>query len=307
VTALLALADGTGWSWNPAADVQQMWSFPFMVNAFRAGTIVAVTAGVMGWFMVLRRQSFAGHTLATVGFPGASGAVLVGVSATWGYFAFCVAAALVIAAIPRGGRDGGVQESALTGTVQAFLLACGFLFTALYSGLLGGTTSLLFGSFLGITTTQVWVLLAVAAVVLAALAAIGRPLLFASVDPDVAAARGVPVRLLSTAFLVLLGAAAAGTSQITGTLLVFALLVMPAATAQCLTARPGLGLALSAAVAVVVTWLGLTVAYFTPYPIGFWVTTFAFGCHLLARLGAFAAGRIEARAAAGPLPAGGAA
>ena len=307
MTTLLQLADATvGWSWNPAEDLRQMWVFPFMVNAFRAGTIVAVTAGVMGWFMVLRRQSFAGHTLAVVGFPGASGAVLVGVSATYGYFAFCVAAALVIAAIPRAGRDGGVQESALTGTVQAFLLACGFLFTALYKGLLGGTTSLLFGSFLGITTAQVWVLLVVAVVVLGALAAIGRPLLFASVDPDVAAARGVPVRLLSTAFLVLLGAAAAGTSQITGTLLVFALLVMPAATAQSLTARPGLSLLLSVAVAVAVTWLGLTVAYFTPYPIGFWVTTFAFGCHVLARFGAFAAGRLEARAA-GLLAADGAA
>lgn len=307
MTALLQLADATaGWSWNPVADLRQMWAYPFMVNAFRAGTVVAVTAGVMGWFMVLRRQSFAGHTLAVVGFPGASGAVLAGVSATYGYFAFCVAAALVIAAAPRGGRDSGVQESALAGTVQAFLLACGFLFTALYKGLLGGTTSLLFGSFLGISTAQVRVLLAVAAVVLGTLAAIGRPLLFASVDPDVAAARGVPVRLLSTAFLVLLGAAAAGTGQITGALLVFALLVMPAATAQSLTARPGLGLALSAAVAVAVTWLGLTVAYFTPYPIGFWVTTFAFGCHLLARLGAFAAGRLRACAAA-PLTAGGAA
>lgn len=306
MSALLQLADGAAWSWNPAEDLRQMWAYPFMVNAFRAGTIVAVTAGVMGWFMVLRRQSFAGHTLAVVGFPGASGAVLVGVGATYGYFAFCVAAALVIAAVPRGGRSGGVQESALTGTVQAFLLACGFLFTALYKGLLGGTTSLLFGSFLGITTRQVWVLLAVAAAVLAALAVIGRPLLFASVDPDVAAARGVPVRSLSTAFLVLLGAAAAGTSQITGTLLVFALLVMPAATAQALTARPGPGLLLSAAVAVAVTWLGLTVAYFTPYPIGFWVTTFAFGCNVLARAGAFAAGRLRAGTPA-PLPARGAA
>jgi zinc/manganese transport system permease protein len=304
VSALLQLADGAAWSWNPAEDLRQMWAYPFMVNAFRAGTIVAVTAGVMGWFMVLRRQSFAGHTLAVVGFPGASGAVLVGVGATYGYFAFCVAAALVIAAVPRGGRSGGVQESALTGTVQAFLLACGFLFTALYKGLLGGTTSLLFGSFLGITTGQVWVLLAVAAAVLAALAVIGRPLLFASVDPDVAAARGVPVRLLSTTFLVLLGAAAAGTSQITGTLLVFALLVMPAATAQALTARPGPGLLLSAAVAVAVTWLGLTVAYFTPYPIGFWVTTFAFCCNVLARAGLFAAGRLRAGTPA-PLPAAG--
>jgi zinc/manganese transport system permease protein len=272
------------WSWNPAADLQQMWAFPFMVNAFRAGTVVAVAAGVMGWFMVLRRQSFAGHTLAVVGFPGAAGATLLGVGATYGYFAFCVTAALVIAAVPRAGRDADGHESALTGTVQAFLLACGFLFTALYKGLLGGVTSLLFGSFLGITTTQVWILLAVAAVVLAVLAAIGRPLLFASVDPDVAAGRGVPVRLLSTAFLVLLGAAAAEASQITGTLLVFALLVMPAATAQTLTARPALSLALSVLIALAVTWLGLITAYYSPYPIGFYVTTFAFAAYVLARL-----------------------
>ncbi|MFI1091996.1 metal ABC transporter permease [Streptomyces sp. NPDC020917] len=294
------------WSWNPVTDLREMWAFPFMLNAFRAGTITAVASAVMGWFMVLRRQSFAGHTLAVVGFPGAAGAVLVGASAAYGYFVFCVAAALVIAAVPRAGRDAGGQEAALTGTVQAFLLACGFLFTALYKGLLGGVTAMLFGSFLGITTTQVWVLLAVAAAVLVLLAAIGRPLLFASVDPDVAAARGVPVRLLSTAFLVLLGAAAAETSQITGTLLVFALLVMPAATAQALTARPGPSLALSVLIAVAVTWLGLTTAYYSDYPLGFFVTTYAFAAYVLARLGRLAADRLP-RPAPARVPAGGAA
>lgn len=292
------------WSWNPVADLQQIWAFPFMVNAFRAGTIVAVAAAVTGWFMVLRRQSFAGHTLAVVGFPGAAGATLIGISATYGYFAFCLTAALVIAAVPRAGRNADGHESALTGTVQAFLLACGFLFTALYKGLLGGVTSLLFGSFLGITTTQVWVLLAAAVVVLAVLAAIGRPLLFASVDPDVAAGRGVPVRLLSTLFLVLLGAAAAEASQITGTLLVFALLVMPAATAQTLTARPAVSLALSVLIALTVTWLGLITAYYSPYPIGFYVTTLAFAAHLLARLGRLAAVRLQ-RPVPSRAPAGG--
>ncbi|SEO85815.1 metal ABC transporter permease [Actinacidiphila rubida] len=305
MTAVTALADASaGWSWNPVDDLRQMWAYPFMVNAFRAGTITAVASAVMGWFMVLRRQSFAGHTLAVVGFPGAAGAVLAGASAACGYFVFCVAAALVIAAVPRTGRDAGAQEAALTGTVQAFLLACGFLFTALYKGLLGGVTSMLFGSFLGITTGQVRVLLAVAAAVLVALAALGRPLLFASVDPDVAAARGVPVRLLSTGFLVLLGAAAAEASQITGTLLVFALLVMPAATAQTLTARPVRSLALSVAIAVAVTWLGLTTAYYSDYPLGFFVTTYAFAAYVLARLARLAAGRLPRRAL---LPAAGAA
>lgn len=274
----------TSWSWNLLTDLREMWAYAFMVNAFRAGTIVAVVAAIVGWFMVLRRQSFAGHTLAVVGFPGAAGATLIGLSTTYGYFAFCVVAAIVLGLIPRIGRDADGLESALTGTMQAFLLACGFLFAALYKGLLGGVTALLFGSFLGITATQVWVLLTVALVVLAVLAVIGRPLLFASVDPDVAAGRGVRVRMLSMVFLIILGAAVAGASQITGSLLVFALLVMPAATAQALTASPRLGLALSVVFAVVVTWFGLFAAYYSPYPIGFFVTTFAFVGYVLARL-----------------------
>src|SRR5260221_4373534 len=120
----------TGLSWNVVADLRQLMQFPFMVNALRAGTIVAVAAGALGWFMVLRRQSFAGHTLAVVSFPGAACATLLGIGAGFGYFAFCVGGALVIAAIPRAGQGGSGQESALTGTVQAFLLACGFLFVA---------------------------------------------------------------------------------------------------------------------------------------------------------------------------------
>jgi zinc/manganese transport system permease protein len=123
------------------------------------------------------------------------------------------------------------------------------------------------------------------------LAFLGRPLLFATVDPAVARARGIPVRLVSAAFLVLLGIAAAGTSQVTGSLLVFALLVAPAATAARLTARPALGLALSVVVALLVTWVGETVAFFSPYPIGFWVTTLAFGCYLLATAYRFLADR----------------
>ncbi|MBW0008768.1 MAG: metal ABC transporter permease, partial [Pseudonocardiales bacterium] len=178
-----------GPSWNPIIDLQQMWSFPFMVNAFRAGTIVAVLAGVMGAFMVLRRQTFAGHTLSLIGFPGAAGAVLIGVAASYGYFAFCLAGALVIAASPRAGPGGYSEESAVTGTVQSFALACGFLFVALYRGLLNGIDALLFGDFLGITTEQVALLGVVTAVSLIILGVIGRPLAFASIDPDVAGAR----------------------------------------------------------------------------------------------------------------------
>jgi zinc/manganese transport system permease protein len=271
-----------GLTWNLVADVRQMWAFPFMVNAFRAGTIVAVLAGLVGWFMVLRRQSFAGHTLALVGFPGAAGAVLLGASATAGFFAFTVAAALVIALVPAAGGRGPSEESAVTGTVQAFALACGYLFVSLSGGFLNEANALLFGSFLGITGRQVLVLLVVAVGAAAVLAVVGRPLLFASVDPAVAAARGVPVRLLSGAFLVLLGAAAAEAAQITGTLLVFTLLVVPAAAAQALTPRPVAGLLLTVAIGVAVTWVALFVAYFSPYPIGFFLTTVAFAVYLLA-------------------------
>ncbi len=270
-------------SWNLVADVRQMLMFRFMVNALRAGTIVAVLAGALGWFMVLRRQAFAGHTLAIVSFPGAAGAILIGVSATVGYFAAAVAAALVIAAVPRslGGRARS-GESALIGTVQAFALAAGALFVSLYGGFLNGLTSLLFGSFLGISSSQVVALLVMAVLALAGLAAIGRPLFFASVDPDVAEARGIPVRLLSSLFLVLLGLAAAEVSQITGVLLVFALLVMPAATAQQITVRPALSLALTVLFGLVTVWLGLGVAFYSIYPVGFFITTFGFAGYVLA-------------------------
>ena len=260
-----------------------MFAYPFMVNAFWAGTIVSIVAGLMGWFMVLRRQSFAGHALAVAGFPGAAGATLIGVGAAWGYFSFCLLAALAIALLPKASGETRAEESAVTGTVQAFLLASGFLFVSLYSGNLSGANALLFGSFLGITVAEVRALAIVGVVSLAALAAIGRPLLFASVDREVASAAGVPVRWLSVAFLVLLGLAVAGAVQITGTLLVFALLVAPAASAQALTRRPGLGLLLSPLLALAITWTALGLAYWWPYPIGFFVTSLAFAVYVFAR------------------------
>ena len=274
-------------TWNIGRDVRQLFEFHFMVNAFRAGTVVAIAAGLLGWFMVLRAQSFAGHTLALAGFPGAAGATLIGVNPAWGFFAFCGTGAAIIAGVPRarGGAQGAgfSEESAAIGTVQAVALALGFLFVSLYRGFLNGVNALLFGTFLGITDGQVAVLAGVAAVIVVGLALGGRQLLFASVDPDVAAARGVPVSSLGVAFLLLLGFAAAEASQITGALLVFALLVVPAATAQRITPRPALSIGLSVAIAVAVTWAGLAAAYYSPYPIGFFVTTFAFATFAVVR------------------------
>jgi zinc/manganese transport system permease protein len=292
-----------GFSWNLLADIQDMWSYLGILNAFRGGTVVAVLAAVVGWFMVLRRQSFAGHTLAVVGFPGAAAAVLAGVGVTLGYFAFCIAAAVVIAVLPQRGGRGYTEESAVIGTVQAFALAAGMLFIALYKGFLNGTNALLFGSFLGITTGQVIILALVALVALIVLAVVGRPLLFASIDADVARAHGVPVRALGAVFLVVLGATAAEVSQITGALLVFALLVLPPATAQLLTPRPTRGLVLSVVLAVITVWVGLFIAYYSPYPIGFWLTTVAFGLYALTYAGVVVHARTGTRATT-PVPAG---
>jgi zinc/manganese transport system permease protein len=264
-------------------DLHQMFALHFMVNAYRAGTIVAITAGAVGWFMVLRRQSFAGHALAVVSFPGASAAIWLGLSATIGYFAGSIVAAVVIASVPRSqsGRAHS-EESAVIGTVQAFALASGVLFVSLYGGFLDSLTGLLFGTFLGISDGQVVALGAVALVVLVLLAALGRPLFFSTVDADVAAARGVPVRALSVVFLLLLGCTAAEVSQITGALLVFALLVMPAAAAQQITPRPGPSFVLTIVLAVVITWVSLAVAFSSVYPVGFYVSTFGFGVFVLA-------------------------
>ncbi|MDQ1466545.1 MAG: zinc/manganese transport system permease protein [Actinomycetota bacterium] len=290
-------------TWNVVADVRNELAFHFMLNAMRAGTIVAIVAAAVGWFMVLRKETFAGHTLSVVGFPGGAGAVWLGLSAMWGYFAFCIGAAVVIAMIPRAGDRGYVEESGAIGTLQAFALACGFLFAGLAGGFANGFSALLFGSFTGVTDTQVLTLLLVAVAVVLVGAVTARPLLFASIDPDVASARGVPVRMLSIGFLVVLGIAVAEASQITGSLLVFALLVVPAATAQTLTARPVLGLCVSIAVALAITWLGLTAGFYSNYPIGFWITTIAFAGYVAVRSSRRLVGRrFSARRHGGPMP-----
>lgn len=263
--------------------VADLFRFHFMQNALLAGTIVAVVAGVVGWFMVLRGQSFAGHTMSQVGFPGAAGAALVGVAPEAGLLVFCVAAALAVAALSDGRGSERRSESAAIGTVLVVALALGFLFASLYPGFVGAVYGYLFGSFLGITDVQVLLLLVAAVVVLTIVAAIARPLLWASVDPEAARARGVPVRALAVLFLVVLGVGVAEAAQITGTLLVFALLVAPAATAQQLSARPQVSLALSVLLAVAVTWASLGIAYYVPYPIGFLVTTIAFAVYAAVR------------------------
>jgi zinc/manganese transport system permease protein len=269
---------------NPIADLNALFTFPFMVNALEAGTIVAVLAAVVGWYMVLRRQSFAGHTLAVMAFPGAAGASLIGLPTTLGYYLACGSAALLMRGARGSVRRGPGTETATIATVQTLGLAAGFLFLSLGNSVLGGTETLLFGTFLGVSRGQVLALLIVALTAITVTAIAARPLLLETIDPEAARARGIPVAVLDVGFLLLLAAAVAATSQITGALLVFALLVAPAAAAQQLTMRPGVGLALSVAFAVLIVWLGLGIAYFSIYPVGFYVTSIAFAVYLIARL-----------------------
>jgi zinc/manganese transport system permease protein len=272
-------------SWNLLADLQLLLHFHFMQNALIVGTLVAVLTGAAGYFVVLRGQSFAAHMLSQVGFPGAAAGVLLHVSPVFGLIAFCALAALGIGSL--GGRleAGHRAESAAVGSILAFSLGLGLLFFRLYAGTAQGVYAFLFGTILGISDRDVLVSVVTTVIALAALSVIGRPLIFASVDPDVADARGVKVRALSIGFLLVLALAIAVTVQIVGTLLIFALLVAPGASALELTARPGRGLALSIALSLAFTWLGLAVAYFTVYPVGFFITTLAFVSYALIRLG----------------------
>jgi zinc/manganese transport system permease protein len=266
------------------SDVSQLLTYRFMVNALEAASIVAVMAAVVGWFMVLRGESFAGHTLSMMSFPGAAAAALAGLPLAAGYFAFCGVGAVIIAGTAgAGGAVDRSQRSAVIGAVGAASLALGYLLLSIYGGVLESLESLLFGSILGVSSGQVLMLGLLAVAVLAFLAVAGRPLFFASVDGPLARASRVPVRALAVAFLLVLGLAVAATVQITGVLLVFALLVAPAGIARELTPRVGLSLALSVLLGLVIAWVGLGLSYFTDYSPGFFSTTLAMVLFILAR------------------------
>jgi zinc/manganese transport system permease protein len=270
-------------SWNLVEVLRQLFEFPFMVNAIAAGTMVAIASAAVGWFAVLRRETFTVHTLGVVGFPGASLAALIGISVGFGYVLFAVLAAAVIALTTSRGESEH-RESAVVGTVQAFALSSGFLFVSLSHRNVSTAQTLLFGTVLGVTRVQVWWLGAVAVVTLGVLLIVGRSLLFASIDREVAEARGVPTRALDLLFLGLLALAAGTASQITGSLLAFALLVIPPATAQMVTARVSWSISIAVGLALISTWAGLVAAYFGDWPIGFAVPTVAFAAYALAHL-----------------------
>jgi zinc/manganese transport system permease protein len=279
------LADMAPFSWDLLADLQSLFHYHFMQNAYIAGTLVALAAGIIGYFMVLRDQSFAGHSLANVGFAGATGVALLGITPVVGLFLAGLLAAIGIQTLNVAARQNRQSDIAV-GAVLTASLALGFLFVHLSTAEYASNVyNVLFGNVLGIDDADVTVIAWSTVLLIGVLFLIARPLFFASIDPDVAAAHGVPVRALSFGFLVLLALEVAVAVQVVGVLLIFALLVTPAAIAQYVTTRPAVAVLVAIALALLFTWAGLAVGYVTPYPVGFFITTFAFGTYVLVRGG----------------------
>jgi zinc/manganese transport system permease protein len=250
---------------NPVTGLANMLALPFIQYALIAGTAVALLSGLVGYFVVLRGQVFAGDALSHVAYAGALAALAAGVDLRLGLFAATITVGLALGVL--GGR--AATDDVIIGTTFAWILGLGVFFLAIYTTRAATADStanvnVLFGSIFGISPaaamTAAWIALGLIVVLIA----IARPLLFASLDPAVAAARGVPVRLLGPLFLGVAGATAAEATQVMGALLLFGLLAAPAAAAQHLTDRPWTALTLSAALAVAAMWAGITLAYTVP-------------------------------------------
>jgi zinc/manganese transport system permease protein len=260
-------------------QVARLLGYEFVQNALIAGVFIAIVSGVVSRFVVARDMSFAVHALAELGFTGAAGFILVGLSPVLGLLAGSMVTALFIGTL--GVRVRG--RDSVIGVVMAFGLGLGVLFITLYPRYATEAFALLFGTITGVSRGDVLALVAIGAVALAALAVVYRPLLFATVDPDVAEARGVPVSLLGVVFLLILAAAVAEAVQVVGVLLILTLLITPGATAERLTVRPGVATAYSVAIALVCTVGGIFLSLATSAPVSVFVTTLSFAAYLGAR------------------------
>jgi zinc/manganese transport system permease protein len=253
-----------------------MLDYDFMRNAFAAAGVAAVVSGLVGYVLVLRGQTFAGHALSHIGFAGATGAVLIGIAPVWGLVGFTVAAGIGMGILGErlSGRDVAI------GVVLSLALGLGLLFLHYYTAFAAQATALLFGNVLAVDRSTIATLVVLALIAVLGLGAIMRPLIFATLQPELAEAKGVPLRLVSTAFLVIVALAVSQSAQIVGVLLVFALMVGPPATAQRLASGLWGGMTLSAVIALAEAWLGLVMAYHTDWPVSFCIA-------LLSALGYF--------------------
>jgi zinc/manganese transport system permease protein len=276
-------------------DVQAMLQYDFMRQALLAGTILSVVAGLVGYFVVLRHQAFAGESLSDVAFTGALGGAALGIDPLATLLVTTIAVAVAMGGFGERlrGRDVAI------GTVLAWVLGLGVLFLSLFTAHVSGTgtgfsgVTVLFGNILGISTEQTRTIALISALTVLALLLIARPLLFASLDPDVAAAQGVPVRALGLGFMVLLAITVSVATLAVGALLVFALLLLPAAIAHQVTSRPYAALALSVVLALAMTWLGITIGFYTGFPSSVCISLLAFASYVAVAGGNTARQRLQ--------------
>ena len=254
---------------------------PFMRNALIGGTIIALAAGLIGYFIVIRRNAFAAHALAHIGLPGATGAVLLGLPPVLGLGVFCLGGALFIGALGSRADDRDV----VTGTTLAFATGLGLFFNSQATKSSNTMTNVLFGNLLAISRDQLTAFAVLLLMLGLCIGACYRPLLFSSVNAPVAQAKGVPVRALSMLFMVLLAVAVTMAVQVVGTLLLFALVVTPAATALILTARPVVAMAVSAVIGLASVWSGLALSAMVNVPPSFAIVTIACGVWLAVWVG----------------------
>ena len=258
----------------------QLLTEHFVHTALWAGAVAAVVSGAIGVFVVGRGMSFAVHAISELGFTGAAGALLIGIDPVLGILGGSLLVGLVLGLLSLRERE---RDSAI-GAVLAFGLGLGVLFLSLYQAYATEALSLLFGGILEVSDEQLRNLVIVGAVVLIGLTLLYRPLLFSSVDPEIAAARGVPLRALSVAIFLLLALTTAEAIQVVGVLFVLTLVITPAAAAQRLTGRPAVALLLSVAIALVATEGGILLSLAQPWPTSFFIAAIAFVVYVAARV-----------------------
>jgi zinc/manganese transport system permease protein len=242
--------------------------YDFMVTAFAASGVVALVAGIVGVFLVARGQTFAGHALSHVGFAGATAAGLIGISPLFGMIGLTIAAGVAMGLLGErlSGRDVAI------GIVLALSLGFGLLFLHYYTSFATQATALLFGNVLAVSGGTLRTLAIIAVATLAGLAIISRPLLFATLQPELAEAKGVSLRLTGVLFMAIVALTVSASVQIVGILLVFTLMVGPAAAAERLTSRLGAAVVVAALLAIAEAWVGITIAYYTDWPTSFCIT-----------------------------------
>lgn len=253
--------------------------YSFIQNAFMATFLVSVVAAIIGYFILVRGLTFAGHAFSHVGFAGAAGAVWLGIDPLFGLLFFTISAAVAIGFLGKELRERDIT----IGIIFTLALAFGVLFLFLYTGYAEEAYSILFGTILGISRTDVIVTAVFSLMTIGTIGFLFRPLLFSSFDPEVAEARGVPTRLLAIMFLVLVAITVSISVQVVGVLLIFTLLVGPAATAMRLFKNPFTTIGVAILLGLIYSWLGIFLAALTNLPVSFFIASLSFGVYLPVR------------------------